>query len=45
MPPLNRAEAEGRFRRLVPFEKTGLDTPVYRKYTKHPRVVIKNGDI
>lgn len=45
LPPLEKAEAEGRFRRLVPIDKIGLDTPVYKKYAKRPRLVIKDGRI
>jgi len=45
LPPLDKAEAEGRFRRLVPKDKIGLDTPVYKKYTRRPRFIIKDGFI
>jgi flavodoxin/ferredoxin len=37
---LDRAEAEGRFRRLVPLEAVDFNTPFYRVYHKHPRYVI-----
>jgi len=37
---LDKAEAEGRFRRLVPLEDVGWDTPYYMVYNKHPRYVI-----
>lgn len=37
---INRAEAEGRFRRLVPTEKVGWDTPFYKVHNKHPRYII-----
>ena len=37
---LDEAEAEGRFRRLIPVEKVGWDTPYYKVYSKHPRYVI-----
>lgn len=40
VPHLAQAEAEGSFRRLVPFEKVGWDTPYYKVYNKHPRYVI-----
>jgi flavodoxin/ferredoxin len=39
-PVLAKAEAEGRFRRLVPLEDVGWDTPYYQVYSKHPRYVI-----
>lgn len=39
-PILAKAESEGRFRRLVPLEKVGWDTPYYKVYNKHPRLVI-----
>lgn len=41
---LAEAEAQGRFRRLVPEEKVGWDTPIYKVYNKHPRVIIGKGD-
>lgn len=41
---LDKAEAEGRFRRLVPLEKIGWDTPYYKVYNKHPRYVIPKED-
>ena len=37
---LAEAEAEGRFRRLVPLEDVGWDTPYYKVYNTHPRYVI-----
>lgn len=37
---MNKAEAEGRFRRLISFEKVGWDTPLYKLYRMHPRYVI-----
>ncbi|MFC1534644.1 flavodoxin family protein [Thermodesulfobacteriota bacterium] len=37
---LKKAEVEGRFRRLVPPEEVGWDTPFYKRYNKHPRYVI-----
>jgi hypothetical protein len=40
VPHLAQAEAEGHFRRLVPIEKVGWDTPYYKVYSKHPRYVI-----
>lgn len=39
-PILARAEAEGSFRRLVPLEKVGWDTPYYKVYSRYPRYVI-----
>lgn len=40
VPHLNQAEAEGRFRRLVPVEAIGWDTPFYKIHNQHPRYVI-----
>ena len=37
---LDQAEAEGSFRRLLPVDKVGWDTPFYKVYNKHPRWVI-----
>jgi len=37
---LDKAEAEGRFRRLVPLSNVGWDTPYYMVYNRHPRYVI-----
>jgi flavodoxin len=41
---LDEAEAEGHFRRLVPADKVGWDTPYYKVYNKHPRYVIPEGE-
>ena len=41
---LKRVEAEGRFRRLVPVENVGWETPFYKVYNKHPRYVIPDAD-
>jgi len=43
VPALAQAEKEGRFRRIVPIEKIDYNTPLYKKYTKHPRWVIGKG--
>lgn len=40
---LVKAEAEGKFRRLVPEEKIGLDNPYYKTHNKHPWWVIGKG--
>ena len=37
---LEEAEREGNFRRLVPLDKVGWDTPYYMVHHKHPRYVI-----
>jgi flavodoxin/formate hydrogenlyase subunit 6/NADH:ubiquinone oxidoreductase subunit I len=37
---LEEAEKEGTFRRLVPIDKVGWDTPYYMVHNKHPRYVI-----
>jgi flavodoxin/ferredoxin len=42
-PPLDEAEAKGRFRRLLPSEKIGRDTPLYTLHKKHPQWVIGKG--
>jgi flavodoxin/NAD-dependent dihydropyrimidine dehydrogenase PreA subunit len=42
-PALNLAEAEGRFRRLLPKEKIGRDTPLYTSLKKHPYWVTGKG--
>jgi Fe-S-cluster-containing hydrogenase component 2/flavodoxin len=41
---LDKAEAEGRFRRLVPKENIGWNTPYEKVYSKHPRYVIPEED-
>jgi flavodoxin/ferredoxin len=40
---LVKAEAEGRFRRLVPADKVGSGTPIYKSHTKHPYWIIGKG--
>lgn len=40
---LTKAEAEGKFRRLVPIDKIGFDNPYYKKHNKHPWWVIGKG--
>ncbi len=35
---LNKAEAEGKFRRLISFEEVGTKTPYYSVHDKHPRM-------
>jgi hypothetical protein len=40
---VDKAEAEGRFRRLVPKDKIGLDTPYYKTHNKRPWWVIGKG--
>ena len=44
MKAMDVAEAEGRFRRLVPREDIGWDTPFYKIQTKHPWYVIPEED-
>jgi flavodoxin/NAD-dependent dihydropyrimidine dehydrogenase PreA subunit len=41
---LRRVETDGRFRRLVPVEAVGWDTPFFKAYDKHPRYVILDDD-
>jgi flavodoxin/ferredoxin len=41
---LEKAEAEGRFRRLTLVETVGWDTPFYKVYNKNPRYVIPVDD-
>ena len=40
---LDRAEAEGRFRRLIPISEIDLSHTGYRQYTKHPQWVLGKG--
>lgn len=35
---LNQAEAEGKFRRLIPDSEVGKTTPYYSVHSKHPRI-------
>lgn len=42
IPPLIKAQAEGRFRPLVPFEKAGTSTPIFKAH-KHPQWIIGKG--
>jgi flavodoxin/ferredoxin len=37
---LEKAEVEGRFRRIVPIEEVGWETPYFKVFSKHPRYVI-----
>ncbi len=41
---LEKVEAEGHFRRLVPIEEIGWDTPFYKVYNEHPRYVMTGDD-
>jgi flavodoxin/ferredoxin len=41
---LEEAEREGTFRRLVPLEKIGWDTPYYKVHSSHPRYLIPEED-
>ncbi|MFC1921344.1 EFR1 family ferrodoxin [Chloroflexota bacterium] len=41
---IEEAEAAGKFRRLVPIEEVGFDTPYHTFLTKHPRWVIPEDD-
>jgi flavodoxin/formate hydrogenlyase subunit 6/NADH:ubiquinone oxidoreductase subunit I len=40
---VNKAEAEGRFRPLIPKEKIGNGLPLYKTQTKHPKWIIGKG--
>ena len=40
---IDKQEAEGKFRRLVPKDKIGRDTPIGEVYTKHPQWLIGKG--
>lgn len=42
-PRLKEAEAKGQFRRLIPEDKIGWDTPVYKVYNHHPAFIIGKG--
>jgi flavodoxin/NAD-dependent dihydropyrimidine dehydrogenase PreA subunit len=41
--PLLEAEKTGHFRRLVPIDKVGYETPLYKVHNKHPQWVIGTG--
>ena len=41
---VDKAEAEGRFRRLVPVDKIGWDTPYYKVYSKRPHYKMPKDD-
>ena len=43
LPVVAKAEAEGRFRRLVPEDKIGFSTPIYKVHKKHPQWIIGKG--
>jgi ferredoxin len=43
LPHLDKAEAEGKFRRLIPKDKLDLKTYGYMLHTKHPQWVIGKG--
>jgi flavodoxin/ferredoxin len=43
MTDIVKAQAEGRFRPLVPADKIGTDLPLYKSHTKHPRWIIGRG--
>ena len=36
-------ESQGRFRRLLPIDKIGIKTPVYKLFNKHPQWIIGKG--
>jgi len=40
---LVKAEAEGKFRRLVPVDKIGLNNPYYKTHNSHPWWIIGKG--
>jgi len=40
---IKQAEAEGKFRRLVPEDEIGLNNPYYKTYNKHPWWIIGKG--
>ena len=43
LPILDKAEKEGKFRRLVPVDKIGWDSYVYQVYNKHPKWIMGKG--
>jgi flavodoxin/NAD-dependent dihydropyrimidine dehydrogenase PreA subunit len=43
MESLNKAEAEGKFRRLIPMSEVDLSHTGYRQYTNHPQWVLGKG--
>jgi len=40
---VEKPEAEGSFRRLLPPEKLGVNTPIYKVFNKHPQWIIGKG--
>jgi ferredoxin len=42
---LDKAEAEGRFRRLVPLDKVGWETPYHKYNDRHPRYTISEENL
>jgi len=43
LPLLDKAERDGRFRRLLPVNETGYDTLICQTYTKHPQWIVGKG--
>jgi hypothetical protein len=43
MESLDKSEAEGRFRRLIPISEIDLSHTGYRQYAKHPQWVLGKG--
>jgi hypothetical protein len=43
MESLNKSEAEGKFRRLIPMSEIDLSHTGYRQYTKHPQWILGKG--
>ena len=44
-PILERAEAAGQFRRVIPKEEVGWDTFFYKVHNKHPKFIIGKGSV
>lgn len=42
---LGISEQQGVFRRLIPFDEVGLDTPFYKAYPNHPRMKVPKDDL
>jgi len=45
LPTLEKAEKEGRFRRLLPVDKIGVNTAFYQTHTKHPQWIVGKGPV
>ena len=44
-PALEAAEKNGHFRRLIPVEEVGEDTPFYMNHPGHPQWIVGKGPV